>query len=288
MELRQLRYFTTVAHELNFTRAAAKLHVAQPALSRQIKQLEQELGIALFERNKRKVSLTGPGEAFLGEARAILEQADQALAHARSGKSKVLNVGYVWGLFHSTAPAVLQRLRARVPGLTVNLFDMTASQQSSALVAARLDFGFIGTALEAEAAALEKARIGQCEFSIVLPRAHRSARRNSIELSTLRDELFLLISEDHFPGALRVMQEGCEAAGFCPRILSTAERGHTILGLVAAGCGVALLPDTLRALPHDGLVFRKPAQTIRADLYLAWRKGLERTIIDEFLAAIPE
>src|SRR5262245_60632104 len=121
MELRQLRYFATVARELNFTRAAEKLRVAQPALSRQIKQLEEELGVTLFERDKRKVRLTPHGESFLTEAQSILSQADLALAHARSGKSEILNVGYVWGLFHSTAPAALQRFRAVAPNISVNL-----------------------------------------------------------------------------------------------------------------------------------------------------------------------
>jgi LysR family transcriptional regulator, benzoate and cis,cis-muconate-responsive activator of ben and cat genes len=288
MELRQLRYFTTVAHELNFTRAAAKLHVAQPALSRQIKQLEEELGVTLLERDKRKVSLTASGETFLTEARSILAQADQALSHMRSGRGKALNIGYVWGLFHSTAPAALHRLRASEPSLALNLFDMTASQQSSALAAGRLDFGFIGTALEAESAALEKRQIGRCEFAIVLPERHPCARRGAVNLAALASELFLVISDDHFPGASRVMHQACEVAGFRPRVLQTAERGHTLLGLVAAGCGVAILPETLRALPHAAVLFRRPVQPIAADLFLAWRRGLEQTLIDRFLAAIPE
>src|SRR5687768_14645977 len=100
MELRQLRYFVTVAHELNFTRAAGRLHVAQPALSRQIKQLENELGHVLFDRDKRTVQLTPRGNAFLTEAKAILGQAALTLANARAGTTRKLNVGYVWGLFH--------------------------------------------------------------------------------------------------------------------------------------------------------------------------------------------
>ena len=287
MELRQLRYFVMVADDLNFTRAAVRLHVAQPALSRQIKQLEDELCTTLFHRNKRTVRLTVSGEAFLREARALLEQAERALSQARGGSGKTLNVGYVWGLFHSTAPAALQRLRATFPGLTVNLLDMSANEQARALTAARLDFGFIGTAFEAETAGLEKARIGQCEFNVVLPQNHKLARKRLVDLATLSPELFLLISDDQFPGAVRIMERACEAAGFQPRVLQVADRGHTLLGMVAAGCGVALLPQTLRALPHTGVVFRRASPSIQADLYVAWRKGLDRAVLDPLLAAIP-
>src|SRR5262245_30837974 len=262
VELRQLRYFAMVASELNFTRAAVRLHIAQPALSRQIKQLEDELGSRLLERDKRSVRLTTAGSSFLLEARALLEQADQALTNARAGANRKLNVGYVWGLFHSTAPAAMQRLRASVPGLRLNLLDLSASEQARAIAAGRLDFGFIGTAFEAEAAALEKSRIGRCEFHVVLPGGHKLARKRQVPLSSLADEMFLLISDDHFPGASQVMQKACESAGFKPRVLQAAERGHTLLGLVAAGCGVALLPETLRALPHDGVVFRQAAPPI--------------------------
>jgi len=286
VELRQLRYFATVASELNFTRAAAKLHIAQPALSRQIKQLEEELGSRLLERDKRSVRLTPGGSSFLLEARALLEQADQALTNARAGANRKLNVGYVWGLFHSTAPAVMHRLRAKSPALTLNLLDVTASEQARALAAGRLDFGFIGTAWEADAAGLEKAKVGECEFQIVLPEDHKAARRRALSLNALAHELFLLISDDQFPGASRVMHMACEAAGFKPRVLQVADRGHTLLGLVASGCGIAILPETLRALPHQGVVFRATTPAVKSDLYVAWRKGLEQSLVGQILASI--
>jgi DNA-binding transcriptional LysR family regulator len=288
MELRQLRYFVTVAHELNFTRAAARLHVAQPALSRQVTQLEDELGGPLLERDKRSVRLTARGESFLREAEGILEHAEAALANARSGAQRKLNIGYVWGLFHSTAPAAMQRLRASDPALSLNLLDMPASEQARALASGRLDFGFIGTAFEAEAAALEMQRIGRCAFKIVVPRDHRFARRSTIDLGAFANELFLLISEDHYPGASRVMRSACEAAGFNPRVLQTAERGHAIIGMVAAGCGVAILPETLDALPHEGVNFRSSARPIESDLYLAWRKGLDEAVVKRMLGSISE
>jgi DNA-binding transcriptional LysR family regulator len=284
MEFRQLRYFTMVARELNFTRAAEKLRVAQPALSRQVRQLEEELGVRLFVRDKRHVELTTRGEAFLAEAEAILKQSERAMLLARSNRV-ALRLGYVWGLFHTMVPEALQRLRVLAPEVAVNLFDLSAAQQSRALAANKLDAGFIGFALEADSARLEKRRVGETRFVIALPEQHPLAVTKKIDLRQLAGEVFLTISDEHFPGASRIISEACRAANFQPRTLQTPERGHTILSLVAAGCGLALLPDTLAALPHAGVVFRAPLEPLRADLFLAWRADLDRELLQPLIAA---
>jgi len=285
MELRQLKYFATVARELHFTRAAQTLRVAQPALSRQIQQLEGELGVALFRRNKRAVALTAEGARFLAEAESILAHSERAVLNARTGGARSLNIGYAWGLFHSVAPAALQRLREAHPELSINLFDLSSAEQSRALAAGKLDAGFIGLAHEAEAARLPKSKIGSCRFVIALPEKHALAKQRKIDLARLRAEVFLLIASDHFPGAAQVMIEACAARGFRPRTLHSPERGHTILSLVAANCGVALLPEPLTALPHQGVVFRQPNQAVQSDLFLAWRGALEPEIVEALLAA---
>jgi DNA-binding transcriptional LysR family regulator len=273
MELRHLRYFVGVAQELNFTRAAQILRVAQPALSRQIRQLEEEVGVVLLERNRRGVRLTMAGKAFLAEARALLEQSEQAIrvaqetSHAGTGH---LNVGYIWGLFHSLVPATVERFRRKLPNVSVNLFDMTATQQAEALVQGRLDAGFIGFAHEADAAGLSKRKVGTCAFVAALPKNHRAARKPKVPLATLAQDFFFVISEQNYPGASRFVLEACQRAGFRPKILQAAERGHTILGLVAGNCGVALLPEPLRALPHPGVIFRPLAQPPTGDLFIAW------------------
>jgi DNA-binding transcriptional LysR family regulator len=276
MELRQLRYFVGVAEELSFTKAAQKLRVAQPALSRQIRQLEEEMGVAVFERDRRGVRLTEAGRVFLAEARAVLGHSADAIraAQAVSGTgSGSLNIGYVWGLFHTLAPAAVTRFRREFPDVAVNLFDMTATQQAAALVEGKLDAGFIGFAQEADAAGLEKRRVGACALVAALPKAHRAARKSKVTLSTLAKEFFFVISDEHYPGASRLVLAACERAGFRPKILQTAERGHTILGLVAGNCGVALLPEPLRALPHPGVVFRPLTDATESDLFVAWRPG---------------
>ena len=289
MELRHLRYFVGVAQELNFTRAARRLRVAQPALSRQIRQLEDEVGVRLFERNRRGVHLTDAGRAFLTEAQSLLEQSEQAIRvaqAARQGNKGLLNLGYVWGLFHSLVPAAVERFRRQNPDAAVNLFDATATQQAEALLEGKLDAGFIGFAHEADAARLAKRRVGSCSFVAALPKGHPVARKARVSLASLSQDFFFAISEQSYPGASRVMLATCGRAGFRPKILQAAERGHTILSLVAGNCGVALLPEPLRALPHPGVVFRPVVQPTRSDLFIAWRASRPSVLRDAFLNSL--
>ena len=279
MELRQLRYLVAVADELNFTRAAEKLRVAQPALSRQIRQLEAELAVQLFERDSRHVKLTRAGAAFVAEARALLQQSAKAVRAARTGaESNALNIGYVWGLFHSYVPKAIATFRQAHPDTSVNLFDFTATQQAQALREGRLDAGFIGFA--PDAAGFETRKVGTSAFLAVLPEAHPRARKQKLSLNDLSNEGFFLISEQTYPGASQLVLGAFEAAGFRPKILQTAERGHTLLSLVAGHCGVALVPEPLRALPHDGVVFRPLFPALGADVFIAWKGAGPRAFLE--------
>lgn len=291
MELRHLRYFVAVADAGNVTKAAHQLRVAQPALSRQIRQLEDELGVGLFARGPRGVQLTTAGTAFLAEARALLAQSEQAVRTARSPTGtapRPLDVGYVWGLFHSLVPALVARYRQGHPDAAVNLFDLAATEQADALAAGRLDLGFIGLAHEADACGLSKREVGACEFVAVLPERHPAGRRRVLSLSALAHEFFVVISEKSYPGAARVVTDACAGAGFRPRILQSAERGHTLLALVAGGCGVALLPASLRALPHAGVVFRSLVERPTQRLFVAWSGTRPLPRVEAFLAHLPE
>lgn len=288
MELRQLRYLVAVADELNFTRAAEKLRVAQPALSRQIRQLEEELAVQLLERDSRHVKLTPAGAAFVGEARVLLEQSAKAIRAAQAGgQTTTLNVGYVWGLFHSYVPNVIANFRRAYPETAVNLFDFTATQQAAALKGDRLDAGFIGFTHEADAAGLEKQQVGESTFVAALPKGHPLEKRERLPLTDLASDGFFLISEQTYPGASQLVMEAFKQAGFRPKILQTAERGHTILSLVAGGCGVALVPEPLRALPHDGVVFRTLFPAPRAGLFIAWKAAPENPVREAFLKSLP-
>ncbi len=289
VELRHLRYVVAVADELSFTRAARVLRVAQPALSRQVRQLEEEIGVALFERTPRRVTLTEAGRTFVGEARAVLARSEQAVRAARNSQRSIagpLSVGYVWGLFHSLAPAGLARFRQRWPEVSVHLLDLTATEQAVSLQEGRLDAGLIGFADEADGAGLAKRRVGVCRFLAALPAGHRAAGRRAISVKALAAEPFLVISERSFPGAARLVREACAQAGFRPKILHTAERGHSLLGLVAGGCGVALIPESLRALPHPGVVFRPLVESFESELFVAWPGDKPSAVRDALVEAL--
>ena len=286
VELRHLRYFVGVAEALSFTKAARTLRVAQPALSRQIRQLEEEVGVILFDRTRRGVSLTPAGEAFRAEARALLEQSEQAIRVAQKtgqGRAGQLNLGYVWGLFHTQVPGVVGQFRRQCPDVSVNLFDLTATEQAASIGQGRLDAGFIGFSQEAEEAGLAIRKVGTCDFVAALPARHPAARRRRVPLAMLAQDFFFTISEQNYPGASRYMLDACDRAGFRPKILQSAERGHTILSLVAGQCGVALLPEPLRALPHPGVVFRPLVEILRGDLVIAWQAARRSPLRDAFL-----
>lgn len=290
MELRHLRYFVCVAEELNFTQAARRLRVAQPALSRQVRQLEAELGVQLLERDSHGVRLTEAGRAFQVEAGALLAQSEQAVRVARqSGKpgSSPLRLGYVWGLFHSLVPPMIEQFRRQAPSTPVHLFDIAPLEQTRQLLADQLDAGFIGFAQQADEAGLSKRRISSCEFVAALPKNHPAARKSKIELASLANDFFLGISEETYPDASHHVQEACRRAGFRPKVLQMVERGFTILGLVAGGGGVALLPKSLKDMPHAGVVFKSLADPPVADLFLAWKPQMPSSVLEEFLKVLP-
>jgi DNA-binding transcriptional LysR family regulator len=289
MELRHLRYFLAVASELNFTKAALKLRVAQPALSRQIRQLEDEIGLPLLERSPHHVCLTEAGRAFMAEAQTVLDHSAQAVEVARrtgQGTSDLLRVGYVWGLFHTLVPVALERFRRRYPQVAINLLEMTASQQAQDLAAQKLDLGLIGFALEADQTGLQRRRVGSCEFVAVLGKDHPAARMTKVPLRSLANDFLLGISESSFPGAAQFVRETYAQAGIKPRILVTPERGFTILGMVAGHCGISLLPASLRDLPHPGVVFRSLVERPVADLYVAWSDGFSVAFRDALIETV--
>lgn len=285
MELRQLRYFVEVARALNFTRAAAKLRVAQPSLSRQIRDLENELGVKLLERDQRHVELTPSGRAFLEQAETLLRQAEAAAEIARShGQSaERLSIAYVWGLFHTLAPHLMQRFRQKHPEAGVHLLDMNAAEQAIALRKGTIDAGFIGFAEEADGARLPKIRVGSARFMAVLPKKHAQAKRKRVDLKMLERDSFLAIAREAFPSAHLEMIAACERAGFKPRVAQTLDRGHTLIGLVASGCGVSILPEPLKSLPHEGVVFREIDQNLERDLFLAYSPKKHGALLEAFV-----
>jgi len=252
MELRHLRYFVAVAEELNFTRAADRLHIGQPPLSMQIRDLEQEIGTPLFDRGRRRVSLTEAGRRFLPQARAILEQSRTAVEEARRagrGEAGELKVGFASSLpYTSTLADTLYRYRQRYPQVGLQLHELFSGEQFDAIRRATLDVGFVRHGgLEVPSGVVVR-EIGRDPLRLAVNAAHPLANRDVVSLVECRDDGFIAFPPEVGSGLPFMLERLCRGAGFAPRIVQTAREATTQIGLVAAGIGVALLPAPLECV----------------------------------------
>jgi DNA-binding transcriptional LysR family regulator len=284
MELRHLRYFTALAQELSFTRAAQRLHVSQPPLSQQIKALEQELGTPLFVRTSRRVELTGAGEVFLGHARAILERVEQACGQARAvgaGQAGHLEIGLSGSLLLGPLPRLIAAYRRSFPGVAVVLHEMTPAAQLAALRDRRIDMSFSRTAVNDELFASELA--WRDPVVVAMPRGHRLAARRSLALADLTNEEFVMLRLDS-SGFARYLNECCVEAGFVPRTSQQVVESQAIPSLVAAGLGVALVPASLQRVHRRGVEYRPlSGKAPRADVYAIRRRDAVSPVMRGFL-----
>ncbi|MBR0565838.1 LysR family transcriptional regulator [Azoarcus sp. L1K30] len=249
MELRHLRYFVMVAEELSFTRAAERLHIGQPPLSMQIRDLEAEIGVQLFDRARRKVKLTPAGGRFLIRAREVLAAATAASDEARrmaSGEAGELRIGFTSSLpFANTLPDVLHAYRRRHPDVHLQLREMFSTEQFEALARGRLDVGFVRSGLPDAASGIVVREIGRDPLLLAVNALHPLAEAGEINFSDLRHEEFITFPLDSGTGLPLLLRSLCRAAGFEPRVVQLAREATTQIGLVAAGLGVALLPAPL-------------------------------------------
>ena len=290
MELRHLRYFVAVAEELHFGRAAARLRVAQPALSQQIKQLEQELGVVLLARTKRRVSLTEPGRVFLPEARRTLAQAAGAAELARqaaAGQAGRLRIGYVDSALWGVLPAVLGAYREVHPMVRLTLLERLPAQQVAGLRAGDLDVCVGPPPPPGTLGVFETAPVSDDGILLALPAAHRLASRETIELADLAEEPWVLVSS-RTPSRLRDMAvSACAAAGFTPRVAQEARQLDALVALVSAGLGVTFVPTTALRMPRPGVVLRPiRGLDIRFLLVAIWRRGEAPATVRSFLEVI--
>jgi DNA-binding transcriptional LysR family regulator len=274
VELRHLRDFVAVADELSFTRAAKKLHVAQPSLTEQIKLLEQELGVRLLNRIKGRVSLTEAGKVFLADSRRVIalsEESVRTVQHFNRSETRQLKIGYVASLHYHLLPATLAAFQRAYPEVALNLFDMTCAQQLEALEADKIDLGFIGLRESLAGTNLHAEAIALYEILVALPKAHPLSKKLKISLKELKSHFFVGMSEQNYPGWGKWMRRIVSEAGFMPRTLQEADGPLAVLAFVAAGLGAALLPEQVKLLAHPGVAFRPLKPVVKVESCIAWK-----------------
>lgn len=258
MELRHLRYFVTVAEELNISRASARLRISQPAVSRQLRDLEEELRVSLFLREKHGLKLTPAGQSFLAHARDLLRRSGDAVKQmAAFGEQpkETLTVGYIAPVLSGVLTPALRRFSQARPHAEVALREMSPAEQVKALRAGRIDLALLGNPCPEVEREFLVTVLSRIPFAAVLPDNHLLALRKRIALAELEGESFIGFAEETFPGRNNTICTACQAAGFTPRFRHHVENLTALLALVAAGKGVTLAPAEVSQLAHPQAVF---------------------------------
>ncbi len=257
MSLTRLEYFVAVAEELNFTRAASRLHVSQPPLTQQIQRLEVELGVRLFDRTTRKIELTAAGRAVLDEARNILARYRQlpAMAHdATQGRVERLEIGFVPSAVIGIVPALLAQARQRIPAVSIRVHEVDIEEQLPLLRTSDLDIGFYRS-FEAHPD-WHTTDLGSDDYVVALPVGHPLAAKASVEWRDLANEHLIATDRSRAVTEFDSVVAACVTHGFSPRIVAEAIQGYNTIALVASGLGVAIVPGLVTASRHDGMTYR--------------------------------
>jgi DNA-binding transcriptional LysR family regulator len=275
MELRQLRYLLALAEERHFTRAAAREHIAQPALSQQIRRLEDEIGLALVQRTTRRVALTEAGELLVARARRILAEVDAAQTELQGLRG--VQTGHVTvGAMHTMGPVdvslALAIFHERHPGVELTVREQSSEELAEMLRVDELDLAFLSVTERIESHGLGLQQLVCEELVAVLPTNHRLARRRRVRMAELSDEEFISYRDG---SRLReVLVSAGRAAGYEPRVTLESNESQRIRRLVARGLGVAILPRSDAEGPGDEIaVVTLISPGLTRDITLAWRQG---------------
>jgi DNA-binding transcriptional LysR family regulator len=257
MELRHLRYFVAVAEERNFTRAAERLHIAQPPLSRQIQQLEEDLGVALIEKGSRPLRLTEAGSFFLAHARTLLDGArDLKAMTQRVGQlTRTLSVGFVASTLYGQLPEIVRRYRERHPEVEVTLHEMTTIEQLKALKEGRIDVGF--GRLKSEDPSIRRILLREERMMVALPLEHRLLERGgNLRLLDVAHEKLLVYPKAPRPSFADQVLGVFSEANLAPSHVTEVRELQIAMGLVAAGQGISIVPESVQGMQHRNVVYR--------------------------------
>lgn len=287
--LPQLHAFVVVAEELHFGRAAARLGIAQPPLSQQIRRLESKVGHALFNREPGGVTLTTTGHELLPAAQRALTSLADGLAAARaagSGRTGRLRIGFAASLALTVLPDLLCRFRERFPDVRLDVQEMTTAPQIAALYDKAIDVGLLREPTDDRAELCFRTVLTE-PYVAVLPTSHPLAAQRLVPLAQLADHPFVLLPRSVGPGLHDQIIGLCATAGFTPQVAQQAVEWQTICALVKAGLGVALAPASIRRIRLKGIAFRRiESGTVRSRVAIAWRQGDPNPRIAHLLATV--
>ena len=291
MELRHLRYFIAVASDLNFSKASRRLHVAQPAISQTILDLEEELGVKLLLRTGRGVELTAAGNAFFAEAQGIMLRADgarTAAQRASRGETGYLRIGFLPCATGPFLPALIKSYRKEFPNVEVQLRDMNTEQQLKAFEDGKIDIGFSRPFPKELAKEFRAEVVYEDRLEIVLPAGHALAKQSVVDLKDVSGETFLEYYRRGAPALFSEVKTTCRKAGFSPKtILEFEEMSSGVILAVESGLGVSLTLGFVRGLLSRESVVRqiKPASS-KIPLCAIWPTGPQEPVLESFLEAL--
>lgn len=281
-EISQLRCFVAVAEELHFSRAAERLNMTQPPLSRQIRLLEHHVGVSLLDRNSRGVRLTAAGKAFLPDAARILRAAEEAVVNARrvaKGEQGSLAIGFTSASGYGLLPEVVRRLRERLPGISLTLKEVVSTMQVEALNAGELDLGLMRPhAINAE---LESMPLVTESLMLAIHEREADAWPLEPTLHCLHGKPFVMYSPHEARPFYQMLSSRFARAGVVPDIVEHVGQIHTMLALVRAGVGAALIADGAARLKFDGIVMRR-METEPVEMVCTWRRDNDNPVLDVF------
>jgi len=291
IDARRLRYFVAVAESLHFGRAASSLRISQPPLTRQIQLLEHEIGTLLLRRSKRRVELTDAGHYLLGEARRMLAESERVAERTRraaTGDTGHLALGFISAVDYSVLPGMLSAYRKSFPGVTLDLRELTSDVQLDMLREGRIDAGMLLQPIDE--ATLATLPIISERLVAVLPARDPLLRRpGPLSLRALAERSFIVAPRSNGPGLHDMIFDFCAHAGFAPRVAQEAIQLQTIVSLVSAGLGVALVPASLKDLRRRGVVYRslrEPSPLLT--VMLAWQRDNRSACLANFVAIARE
>lgn len=285
MDLRLMRYFVTVAEELNFSRAAKRLNMAQPPLSQQIKSLENEIGVQLLKRNNRKVELTEPGRVFLEEARNTLLQAEKAVKAAQlaeQGQVGQLTIGFVGSATDGIFMNKIKEFRDKFPFVHLTLREMTTTQQLDSLHSREIHVGLLRP--YAHKTTIQSEVFIEEPFVLVLPKSHGLASRSKVSVHDVANDPFIMPPRHLGPDFYDIIIGFFRSYGIGIHIFQEAVQMHTIVNLVASGLGISAVPSSVRNFRRPGIVYRDFVENPpRINLSLAWRRDDASPVLHIFL-----